>query len=52
MTLDPTPEDAWNGDEQESCEVCHGSGADFAVEEVHRIADPYAPPYPREASED
>jgi hypothetical protein len=48
MTLDPTPDDAWNGDEQESCEVCHGGGADFAVQEVHRISDPYVPPYPRE----
>lgn len=52
MTLDPTPEDAWSGDEQESCEVCHGSDADFAVEEVHKISDPYVPPYPREPTGD
>jgi predicted CXXCH cytochrome family protein len=23
MTYDPTPNDAWSGDEQESCKVCH-----------------------------
>jgi hypothetical protein len=23
MTFDPTPADPWNGDEEESCHVCH-----------------------------
>ena len=23
MTYDPTPDDPWNGDEEESCQVCH-----------------------------
>ncbi len=31
----------------ESCDVCHGEHADFAVEKVHNIWDPYVPPYPR-----
>lgn len=37
MTDDPTPDDPWSGDEQESCAVCHGDGKDFAVEEVHAL---------------
>jgi len=48
MTYDPTPVDPWNGDEQESCEVCHGEDGDFAPSKVHNIWDPYKPPYPRE----
>jgi OmcA/MtrC family decaheme c-type cytochrome len=32
----------------ESCTVCHGDGADFAVAKVHNIAAPYVPPYSRE----
>jgi len=35
----------------ESCEVCHGAGADFAASIVHNISDPYVPPYPREPAE-
>jgi len=31
----------------ETCEVCHGEDADFAVEKVHNIWNPYVPPYPR-----
>ena len=31
----------------ETCEVCHGVDADFAVEKVHNIWNPYVPPYPR-----
>lgn len=49
MTYDPTPDDSWSGDEQETCVVCHGSGADFAPSKVHSISNPYVPPYPREA---
>jgi hypothetical protein len=25
MTLDPTPESPWSGDEQEACDTCHAS---------------------------
>lgn len=32
----------------ETCEVCHGEGADFAVAKVHNISSPYVPPYTRE----
>jgi hypothetical protein len=32
----------------ETCDVCHGRDADFAVDKVHNIAAPYRPPYPRE----
>ena len=31
----------------ESCEVCHGPEADFAIQRVHDIANPYKPPYAR-----
>jgi hypothetical protein len=32
----------------ETCGVCHGDGADFAVSKVHNISAPYKPPYARE----
>jgi len=32
----------------ETCETCHGAGADFAIDKVHNVANPYVPPYPRE----
>jgi decaheme cytochrome c component MtrC/MtrF-like protein len=31
----------------ETCQVCHGAEADFAIEKVHNISNPYVPPYPR-----
>jgi len=48
MTYDPTPDDPWSGDEEESCKVCHGRDADFAPSIVHNVWDPYQAPYPRE----
>lgn len=51
MTYDPTPEDPWNGDENESCAACHGASREFSVGAVHSISDPYVPPYPRSAEE-
>jgi len=48
MTVDLTPADPFNGDELESCDVCHGMGSGLAVEVVHNVWDPYEPPYPRE----
>jgi OmcA/MtrC family decaheme c-type cytochrome len=47
MTADPTPLDPWNGDEKESCPVCHEDGADFSVANMHNITNPYKPPYQR-----
>ncbi len=47
QTVDLTPWDPWNGDEQESCATCHGPGKDFSPAQVHNIWDPYVPPYPR-----
>lgn len=47
MTLDPTPTDPWSGDEVETCLICHGASKDSA-KNVHSIANPYVPPYPRE----
>ena len=40
----------WNGPSGpvETCDVCHGAGSAFSVDQVHNITDPYVPPYPRE----
>jgi len=43
MTYQPPPPDG----PIETCEVCHGEDADFSVEKVHNIWNPYVPPYPR-----
>ncbi len=47
QTIDPTPLDPGNGDESESCLVCHGARRDYAPSEAHAIAEPFVPPYPR-----
>jgi hypothetical protein len=52
QTSDPTPNEPWNGDEVETCVVCHGEEREFAPKIVHNIWDPYKPPYPREAEEE
>jgi hypothetical protein len=48
QTSDPTPLEPWNGDEVETCVVCHSEDKEFAPMNVHNIWDPYKPPYPRE----
>jgi len=48
MTVDPTPEEPYSGDEVESCEVCHGKDSPWAPSVVHNISDPYVPPYLRD----
>lgn len=48
MTFMPNPNDPYGPDAQESCEICHGAGADFSPDKVHQISKPYVPPYPRE----
>ncbi len=50
-TLDPTPGDPFSGDEIETCTICHGADSEFSPQNVHRIANPYVPPYPREPEE-
>lgn len=47
-TWDPTPADPYNGDEEETCAVCHGKGSEFSPDKVHSISNPYRPPYARE----
>ena len=34
----------------ESCEVCHGRGAEFSVDKMHQITNPYVPIYSREGT--
>jgi len=48
MTWDPTPADPWNGDEVETCGICHGPTSEYSAKKAHSIANPYVPPYPRE----
>jgi OmcA/MtrC family decaheme c-type cytochrome len=48
MTYIPDPSDPFGPSAQESCEVCHGAGAEFSADKVHSISNPYVPPYPRE----
>lgn len=48
MTLDPTPENPWSGDEQESCQSCHGAGAAFEISKhVMNVSEPFQFPYAR-----
>jgi Outer membrane cytochrome MtrC/MtrF-like, domains II/IV len=49
MTVDPTPNAPYSGDEQESCPSCHGPGTAFSVATEHNITTPYVPPYPRDS---
>ncbi|MDO8690997.1 MAG: hypothetical protein Q7R39_13465 [Dehalococcoidia bacterium] len=51
QTLMEVPEDPYNIKNLETCVVCHGPKAEFSVERVHNISDPYAPPYLREPAE-
>ncbi len=48
MTLDATPADPYSGDETETCNICHGAQSEQSPKNVHSIANPYVPPYPRE----
>ncbi len=47
-TYDPTPQDPWSGDEQETCTVCHSQDSAFSPAKIHAISNPFVPPYPRE----
>ena len=46
-TYMPDPADPYGPAAQESCDICHGAGADFSPDKVHSISSPYVPPYPR-----
>lgn len=48
MTYMPDPSDPYSSDSVETCEICHGAGAEFSPDKVHAISKPYVPPYPRE----
>ncbi|MBI2863739.1 MAG: hypothetical protein HYX94_04165 [Chloroflexi bacterium] len=48
MTEYPNPADPWSADKVETCITCHGDGKEFSVATVHKITNPYVPPYPRE----
>lgn len=48
QTLMVDANDPFSRNNIETCVVCHGPNADFAVEKVHNITTPYKPPYPRE----
>jgi OmcA/MtrC family decaheme c-type cytochrome len=37
-----------SGNKIETCDTCHGQDAQFSVDSVHNIANPYVPPYNRE----
>jgi OmcA/MtrC family decaheme c-type cytochrome len=47
QTWIPDPSDPYGPKAQETCEVCHGATSEFSADKVHRIANPYVPPYPR-----
>jgi len=48
MTFMPDPNDPYGPTAVETCELCHGAGAEFSPDKVHSISKPYVPPYPRE----
>ena len=52
MTYIPDTSDPYGPNSVETCKVCHGADAEFAVEKMHDISNPYEPPYPREKEED
>ena len=46
--FDPTPDTPNDGDEVETCKMCHGAGKESTPDVVHNISNPYVPPHPRE----
>ncbi|MCK9531194.1 MAG: hypothetical protein M0R77_11650 [Gammaproteobacteria bacterium] len=51
QTYDPTPENPYSGDEQESCATCHGTGRNFAIStHVMNVSGPFQFPYARAPS--
>ena len=51
MTWTPDPNDPFGPSAIETCEICHGAGAEFSPDKVHNLTNPFVPPYPREPSE-
>lgn len=47
-TLRPDPSDPFGSSAIETCEICHGEGREFSPDKVHRITNPFVPPYTRE----
>lgn len=50
-TLMADPEDPFGPGSIETCVICHGEGSEFSADKVHRITNPYEPPYRREKTE-
>ncbi len=48
QTIDATTGEPYSGDEVETCAVCHGAGREFSPDQVHKLKDPFKPPYLRE----
>lgn len=51
MTFMGDPADPFGPKSVETCDICHGAGAEFSPDKVHRITNPFVPPYPREPKE-
>lgn len=50
-TLMPDPADPYGPLAVETCTICHGEGREFSPDKVHRITNPFVPPYTREPAE-
>jgi hypothetical protein len=48
MTFMGDPNDPYGPLSYETCTVCHEKGREFSADKLHKITDPYVPPYPRE----
>lgn len=47
MTLMADPSDPYGEGSTETCVACHGANTEFSADKVHRLTNPYVPPYPR-----
>jgi hypothetical protein len=47
MTFMGDPNDPYGPLSYETCTVCHEQGREFSADKLHKITNPYVPPYPR-----